>query len=394
MTLLALVSSATALAGDEAKRSVAVLDLRPAGPDDVKLATLATAALTAGLAREHKGKVFGADDVRGLLDAQATQQLLGCEDEQCSIDASQALAVDEIITGRVGRLHGKVLVFISRIEPAKAQVRSRASRSFARGANLKREMGKVARALLSDEGERGGDLPLTDMRVALLFDEAGSNGPLRTRPVETCVGGQLLEVGVPLVSPQQVANIKKKTSPRSLLTGDVADSIDASDVDVMLVGVVDYGLYAEAMGVKNYEGQLSLQMIHVDTGQIIVSEQKVARSPGHSERMAVSAASKMLCKQVRPAIAAALERRVERGVRVVVEVNGSDAAAVEKLAMQLLKLKRVTRARLRRIKGKSAVVDVTLAGGDGLALALELRALQGAPDVREASAGKLVLAPL
>ena len=135
-----------------------------------------------------------------------------------------------------------------------------------------------------------------------------------------------------------------------------------------------------------------MQLMKVDTGDVLASEQKHVRHPGHTENAAQKAAADRLCQQIRPALEAALKKRSARGVRVVVSVAGVDADSAGALAKALEKGARVAKARVKSVNAKGATLQVTLSGGDGVALALELPRLEPAYAVATASAGQLTLA--
>jgi hypothetical protein len=95
---------------------------------------------------------------------------------------------------------------------------------------------------------------------------------------------------------------------------------------------------------------------------------------------------------VRPLLEQALHKRAAQGTRVVVEVAGTDAAAAAAFAKQLGEVRRVTRAKVKNVSAKGAILDVVVAGGDGITLALELAPLSLSHTVQTASAGQLRLA--
>ena len=141
------------------------------------------------------------------------------------------------------------------------------------------------------------------------------------------------------------------------------------------------------MGVPKYEAQLSLSLAKIDTGDMLSSESLHAQGINSSSRPAAARmAIEKLCAQVAPKIKAALDKRVPRGERVVLEVSGATTMTAGALAVDLEKMKRVGRARVKKVAKDKAFLDVTLAGGDGVSFALDLPASAGLT-VNEASAG-------
>jgi TolB-like protein len=415
LALTSLPLSASAAAGTAAvdEPSIAVLELRPAAPEDAKLAQLLTDALAVGVGKAHKGRVVSQREVASRLDAAAQQQWLGCEDEKCIVDLSRALAVDEVVSGRIGVLNGQVLVYLSLLSMQDGGVLARTSLSLPAddkqiAAVVEREAGRVlpaqsttvvameraAQNLIADRTGKTADQKLDDLRIAVLFDEVKTEGgELTGRPVERCVEGQFREAGADVVSGAAVAALKGKAGPRALLAGGVPDTISADEVDVLVVGAVEYETRQnEALGVASTGAALTISLLKVDTGEVIASAAPRGKGTGHGAQDAQRTAAQDVCQQVRPALQAALAARVKRGERIVVDVRGlSNPSAAGALVELLATQPSVGKARLKRVQGDRAIIDVVVKGGDGVALALELAKVSSAPRVVEAGPATLKL---
>lgn len=386
--------------------SIAVIDLKPASPQDAPAAALLTDALVHALAQEQAGPVTALREVKDRIGAQAEARLLGCDDETCVADVSKSLSTDLLVSGRAGVLNGQLLVFLSLIDSRTGAVRARVSKVVGALDDPRRSMSgaaadmqparppavdaanvkQAARALFTPESERGGDHPLRDLRLAVLFDEYDVGGaPAKMRAVETCLQKRLLDADASFVSAAVVSKLKGKASPRKLLEGGVPEDLDGADVDALLLGVIEYKEGAAALGAMSVEADASVQLVRVDSGDVLASEQLASRHPGHTINAAQKAAATRLCEKLAPAFVAALDKRASSGMRVVVEVSGrlspDDAAA---LAKKLAALPRVARARLKNVSATKTIVDVVVKSGDGVALALDAR---GVLDVVEAGPG-------
>jgi hypothetical protein len=306
-----------------------------------------------------------------------------------------------------------VLVFLSLLSMKDGAVLARTSLALPANdkqlaALVEREAGKVlpeqptsvvameraAQALFSEDTGRTADQKLTDLRVAVLFDEMkAEGGEMVGRPVERCVEAQFRDAGADIVSAAAVAALKGKAGPRVLLQGGVPDTLNADEVDVLVVGAVEYETTRnETLGVDSSGAALTLSLLKVDTGEAIAGATPRGKGTGHGAQAAQRAAADEVCKLVRPALQDALAGRVRRGERLVVEVRGVEGPAAANAVVELLaKQKSVGKARLKRVQGDKAIIDVVVKGGDGVALALELTAAGGAPRVTEAGPAALKL---
>jgi TolB-like protein len=414
------LSSGSAHATGTDTPSIAVLELKPTSADDTKVAQLVTDALAVGVGKAHRGVVVSQREVASRMDVAAQQQLLGCESDTCVVELSRALAVDQVIAGRVGQLNGQVLVFLSLISMKDGGVLARTSLSLPAQdphltATVEREASKTlqaapgmqganaapptvvalqraAESLLADDAEKTADQKLTDLRIAVMFDEVKTDGGDMTgRPVERCVENEFRDAGADIVSGAAVATLKGKSGPRVLLHGGIPDSMTADEVDVVVVGAVEYETTRnDALGVETTGAALTLSLLKVDTGEVIATATPRGKGTGHGAQAAQRASAENVCALVRPALQQALATRVRRGERLVLEVRGVQSpAAAQAIVDVVAKQKSVGRARLKRLSGDKAIIDVVVKGGDGVALALELSAARAGPRIVEAGPAAL-----
>ncbi len=390
---LVACSLLAATAASAADPSIGVMDLRPASPADAKLARALGPALVEGIEAQHRGRVIGFAEVRDMLDATAAAALAGCVDDRCTVDAARALSVDLIVAGKIGRVGDSVLLSLSLLEPKTASVKARTSLAMASSGDLLPFAKRSATALLHPEAARSGDQIFADLRTALLIEGQDEQG--RVVPgggIDACVKERLLAAEVPLVAPRQVQRIRASFDREILKQGgDPLDVLTDEHADVVLSGMVVYAQQGQKGSVKSWRADLDLQVVKVDSGEIVAAHHGEAIALGVTPAGASRAAAKKLCADVVPALEKALAARYERGVRLQVNVDGvADAAAAEAVAEELRKLgSLVVRARVRRSASGTAVLETITRGIDGVRLALELG--KASPGLRVLEAGPAVL---
>jgi hypothetical protein len=199
--------------------------------------------------------------------------------------------------------------------------------------------------------------------------------------------------GADIESGAGLANLKGKAGPRTLLQGGVPEDIDAGDVDIIVVGAVEYETTKnDALGIYATGAALTLSLMKIDTAEVIANAAPRGRGTGHGAQESQRTAAADVCKLVRPALQEALAARVKRGERVVVEVRGVDGLTAANAIVDLLgRQKQVGRAKLKRVQGGKAIIDVVVKGDDGVALALALASTADAPRVLEAGPASLKL---
>lgn len=365
---------ALSLAASE--RAIAVLDVAAVTPADAALAGNMTPLLVQAVAEATRAKVVGINEIKAMIDTQATQSLMGCTDDRCVADLSKTLAVDEVVIARIGVVGKLVLVSASVIAVREARVTARVSQTQASGGALPELARRAALGLLDPEALRAGDEPLSTLRLAVLVDEFDADGKaLQLRSVEACIAGELDKIGAQLVATEQVQTLRTTFSPRDLVGGAIPAALTSNDVDAVLVGVVGYadnGKIANAIGVR---ADLTLRLVRVDSAQILASRQLEAAGVGFQPVSALKDAGKKLCAAAAPSLKEALAQKSARGARVTFEVDKLKSAAdATRLQAQLAALPRVTQVQVRRATASSATLDVTMSAADGVGLALLLDA--------------------
>jgi hypothetical protein len=111
----------------EAKPAVAVLDLKPMGVSPMVVATL-TNVLANRLDMLNKYQVTSMEDVRNMLDLDATRIALGCDDLDCTSAVGKSLGVDLVVSGSVARLGLDMLISVQRVNPTSGKAEVRAER--------------------------------------------------------------------------------------------------------------------------------------------------------------------------------------------------------------------------------------------------------------------------
>lgn len=397
MRILVVLAASLLATGVAAKpASLGVLELRVAGKSDERAARLLEGHLVKALAAEHRGAVVGVTEVRAMLDAASAAALARCHDDRCTVDAARALALDLVVAGTFGRLGEENLLSLSLLEPKTGSVKARASVSMPAKGPLDPLAAGAAKALLHPDAARAGDQIFAELRTALLFEGQDEEGrPVPGGGVDACLKNRLLEAKVPLVSPEQIERIRAGFNPAARGEGregrDVLDAVTAAHADVLLTGIAVYAQQGQRGSVQSWRADLDLQIVKVDTGEIIVAQHAEAIALGVTPAGASRAAAKKLCADVVPALERALERRYERGVRLQIELEGvEDASAAEAVASRLREASSlVADARVRRAKQGTAILEAITRGSDGVRLALALG--ETAPDLKILEAGPSAL---
>jgi hypothetical protein len=395
-----LLIAATAAHAETEK--IAVLDLAPATLADKQLAATISPLLAASVQTNQPGSsVISTREVSALLDAKAAQSLMGCDDERCLASHANALAADKLIGGQIGAVGDEVILFLALVRPKDGKVMARASHSFDLKMKRKdRELSTAAKRLFHPDAAKDSDELLAELRIAVVSDELDEDKdrPVRAAPVAGCLRDSLTERKARLVDPRQVARIRHKANWRDVVAGGLPeDAVTTADADLLLVSVVDYADASNAanksMGNVKWSAAGNLQLIKVDTGEVIVSQAASLQQPEHSKRVAMLKVGKALCtKKFVPALTAKLGSHFARGNRIVLEVKGGLAKDGAPLVVEKLTASQnvVARTIVRRYDEDDATIDVTLHGGNGHKLALLLRS--ALPDMNiSAEPSKVVL---
>lgn len=103
---------------------IAVYDLE-VGDVDVRTARIATDALVVELRKLQGTSVVSMDEVRAMLEHEASKALVGCSDESCLADIADALGVDTLITGSITRVGSETVFGVRRIDQRTATTTAR-----------------------------------------------------------------------------------------------------------------------------------------------------------------------------------------------------------------------------------------------------------------------------
>ena len=102
---------------------VAFVPLAATAGVDAKEAT-ALSEVVLGSARKRPGvQVVADEEVKSLLSLEQQKQLLGCSEERCKADLGNALGVDLVLLGSVGKLGESTLLTLKLVRAKDATVR-------------------------------------------------------------------------------------------------------------------------------------------------------------------------------------------------------------------------------------------------------------------------------
>jgi hypothetical protein len=128
MTLCPLLVAAL-MAANPTPRKIAVMDLEGAGT----VGALAQAASLV-LPTEIRGRLPGAQvissgEIKSMLGLEKTRQALGCEDEGCMAEIGGALGVDELVSGKIGKVGRTIVIELRRTDVRASKTVSSAVRT-------------------------------------------------------------------------------------------------------------------------------------------------------------------------------------------------------------------------------------------------------------------------
>jgi hypothetical protein len=138
-----------AAAGDA---RVLVLDLRPieVSAGEVKvLDGLLAAAVGAALGRVQGPVLATTDDLRTLVDVEATKMEAGCDTASCLAEVGEALGAGHVVSGTVGKLGKQTVLNLTLFEVATGRSLSRVTRQARSPAELGSAMDEVTGELLA-----------------------------------------------------------------------------------------------------------------------------------------------------------------------------------------------------------------------------------------------------
>ena len=111
----------------EGRLSLAVMPLQGQGGVSKETVLILDNLLSAQMAEFPEYKIITAKDIEGLLGFDAMKQAFDCEAEACTAEIGGALGVAQVVNGSVSKLGSKVILTLTRIDTARAEVLGRGS---------------------------------------------------------------------------------------------------------------------------------------------------------------------------------------------------------------------------------------------------------------------------
>ncbi|MFH1808457.1 MAG: PEGA domain-containing protein [Pseudomonadota bacterium] len=133
------------------KTKIAVLDLKGTENMSPKLVAFLTGAITETLDALGPFQSLSSTDISRVLEYQARNQLLGCEDASCFAEISAALGAEHLISGEISQVNAMYVVQLRLHDPKTGQVAKRISREYqGEPEALFREVRAAAKMLVRD----------------------------------------------------------------------------------------------------------------------------------------------------------------------------------------------------------------------------------------------------
>lgn len=114
----------------EGQMSFALMNLAALGLDEEEVKNM-TQVLSSSLKQIEGARVITQEDIRAMLELEASRQVLGCTDTSCVAEIGAALGVDRMVTGSVGLMGERYVVSLRLINPREGTVEARVTESFA-----------------------------------------------------------------------------------------------------------------------------------------------------------------------------------------------------------------------------------------------------------------------
>ncbi|MEM6531936.1 MAG: PEGA domain-containing protein [Myxococcota bacterium] len=165
---------------------LAVMDMTGLGLDEETSRNLTT-VLTGSLKQIQGADVVSQDDIRSMLELEATRQSLGCTEMSCIAEIGGALGVDRMISGSVGLMGDRYVVSLRLIDPRESKVEARVTESFVGDeSQLLPAVRFSGKRLLGALGQQQGSLAVSaDTSNASVFINDAESGEL---PMEALSG--------------------------------------------------------------------------------------------------------------------------------------------------------------------------------------------------------------
>ncbi len=126
---LAPVLAAALLAAEPAPKKVAVFDLEATGVEPTLALAASLTLPTEVRARLPGAQVISSSEIQAMLGLEKQRAMMGCTDAACLAEIGGALGVDELLSGRLGRVGKTYVLEIRRTDVKKARVVGSAART-------------------------------------------------------------------------------------------------------------------------------------------------------------------------------------------------------------------------------------------------------------------------
>ncbi len=147
---------------------LAVYELKTDGVDE-RTTKIVTDALVAELRKLQRVSVVSMDEIKAMLDHEASKQLTGCSDESCLAEIADSLGVDGLVIGSIARIGDETVIGIKRLDQRSAGVVGSATQRLKTtdGSELLAAVGPLVQGSFADIPLRPGLTRGVDDAIAL-----------------------------------------------------------------------------------------------------------------------------------------------------------------------------------------------------------------------------------
>ena len=127
LVFMGFMAPEVSYAAGKSRTSLAVMPLQAQGGVSKETVRILENLLSAQMADYPRYKIITSKDIEGLLGFDAMKQAFDCEAKSCTAEIGGALGVAQVMNGSVSQLGNKVILTLTRIDTAKAEVLGRGS---------------------------------------------------------------------------------------------------------------------------------------------------------------------------------------------------------------------------------------------------------------------------
>ncbi len=127
-TALACLITVPASGGSQSRRAVAVPDFKARGLEETIVQSI-TEVVIKEVDRLGLFRMISMDDIRQMLEHEQSKMMLGCDDTSCLAEIGEALGVELLLAGSVGKVGDTYVVSLKLIDVRKVEVISREERT-------------------------------------------------------------------------------------------------------------------------------------------------------------------------------------------------------------------------------------------------------------------------